>query len=192
MTMTQTPIEANFFSLTKRKDRVNPRDVQGIFDRLPAVSPVFIFGEWGAHLLATGHPSDQKAAALLPVFKAFRSHTSVVKYSLEGSEKKHLPGWGNMFALSFFLLFLQDYVLLQYMQGSALLAFNITLAPCMRPVFKPSDNARTLPVQPWIKAVNPVCDSISLILCKFYGDEGSQACLFDYLFCINDAYTDSY
>ncbi|RDH16533.1 hypothetical protein M747DRAFT_309065 [Aspergillus niger ATCC 13496] len=111
MTMTQTPIEANFFSLTKRKDRVNPRDVQGIFDRLPAVSPVFIFGEWGAHLLATGHPSDQKAAALLPVFKAFRSHTSVVKYSLEGSEKKHLPGWGNMFALSFFLLFLQDYVL---------------------------------------------------------------------------------
>ncbi|RAK90705.1 hypothetical protein BO79DRAFT_252887 [Aspergillus costaricaensis CBS 115574] len=96
-TMTQTPAGGTFLFLTKRKARVDPSEVQNVFDLLPAVSPEFIFGEWEAHLLATGHPSDPKAAALLPIFKVFRSRTSVDKYSLAGGEKKHLPGWGNLF-----------------------------------------------------------------------------------------------
>lgn len=85
---------------------MDPAEVQNVFDLLPAVSPEFIFGKWEAHLLATGHPSDSKAAALLPICKAFRSRTSVDKYSLVGGKKKHLPGWGNMFVgLSYRIVF---------------------------------------------------------------------------------------
>ena len=97
MSAINSPTSGTFLSLTKHKARVDPSEVQTVFECLPAVSPEFIFGEWEAHLLATGHPSDPKAAALLPIFKNFRSRTSVDKYSLVGGEKKHLPGWGNLF-----------------------------------------------------------------------------------------------
>ncbi|PYH65794.1 uncharacterized protein BO88DRAFT_418431 [Aspergillus vadensis CBS 113365] len=91
------PVEEYFLSLIKQQDCFDSSELQDVFDHLPGVQPDVLLGEWEAHILRSGHPSDSVAEKLLPLIKVVHSRTSVTKYSLDGKIRKSLPDWGDMF-----------------------------------------------------------------------------------------------
>ena len=70
-------LQEQFEQYAARTDRTHHKDLEALFDALPAVPEDFMLGEWTGGVFNTGHPGEKMLGVLNWIGKTFHSLTDV-------------------------------------------------------------------------------------------------------------------